>query len=498
MKILAIITALVLLIQSAWSGDLTAGITFQDGQRITAAQLAQLVNQAVINPSFYTAKISQTNLAPTDVLLVYSAASGTFHQLSGNAAVFQNPALIVNQPDYTASQITTNSWFLGYDGTNYNLFKANLTNLTTALSPFIVPSLLNMSNTLTAYSPAQPNPYYLTNAVQLMVWDTNGALHSISLSNLIAAATLQLATNQIGTINQQVFYPWTYYGTNAAGFTNSWTGPTNFPITALFVSGTNAPTLVDTDTVPVMSSQQMTNTTATLGSIFQYITNKNGLPPYTTARVQFGGTPALMIISNTLSTSLPGILMMTNPATGWTTNFFPTNGITAISFITNSGTPLFSGIATNQVYYVIGSVTNSVNGEWLRVFTNYSLATLFLQNGSLTNCVAVNSSTVNATTMLYLTNYTSFNCDAVAVCQSASLAVRTAVYDIWFRTPAANAFYYVTANTMQVTNNGPAGFFSICWDMLPDTNHVRITTVDTGGSPTPTVFPLNHVLIQPQ
>lgn len=483
----------------ARAGDITPGASFVDGQRLTAAQLAQLVNQAVINPSFYTTKVSQTNLTPTDILLVYSAASGTFHQLSGNAAVFQNNALVANQVPYNASQITTNVFFLGYDSTNFVLFKASLTNMATAFSPFIVPGLLNFSNTLSAYVPAQPAPYYLTNNFQLVGFDTNGILHSFSFSNLVCAANSQIFTNQLPFNFAQIFQPWTVYGTNTFGFTNAWGSQTNFPITNLFMTGTNLPTLLGSDQIPINSGPQRTNTAASVDSLFQYMTNKNAFPPYTFARCQFSGWPAQLVISNTASILNASILMMTNLTTGWKTNLFATNQIYAVTFITNA-TPLIVGMTTNQVFYVVPPATNSVNGEWLMTFSNYSSAALYLQNGSITNAIAIANSGISGTanTMLYLTNFTGFNADATAVTiPGAPNSTRQGVYDIWFRTPAANAFYYASGNAIaDINNSQDTTILNIGFDNVITTNRIRMETRFTDNN----LYNdgLIHVLISPQ
>ncbi|HTA30714.1 MAG TPA: hypothetical protein VK731_09510 [Candidatus Cybelea sp.] len=485
----------------ASAGDITPGITLTDGQRLTAAQLAQLVSQAIINASFYTSKVSQTNLTPTDILLVYSAASGTFHQLSGNAAVFQNNALVNNQVPYAAGQITTNSFFLGYDSTNFVLFKASLTNLATALSPWIVPGLLNLSNTLSAYPAAQPNPYYITNAVQLIVFDTNGVPYSLSLSNLFAGASGQLNTNGFAFVNAQVFAPQTVTGTNTYGFTNAWGTQSAFPITNLFIpSITNAPTLSATDSIPIMSGPQQTNTTASLNSIFQWMTNQNAFPPYTYARCQFSGIPLSMSVSNVTSTVNGTICIMTNPASGWGTNFFATNQIYAVSFITN-GVSLFGGMQTNLAYYIVCVATNNgIGGNWAHVFSNYVSAATYLQNGSSTNYIAITGSggAQTANVMLYLTNFTGFNADAVQVTTPAAPnTVRTGVYDVWFRTPAASALYYMTASSIQQLSGPNPLIVNIADDDLITTNRIR-ATVQRGSDESFIQSPLVHVLISPQ
>ena len=158
MKTLITFLLLAVSIAVSQAQDLTAGIVFQDGQRITAAQLGQLVTGATIQPNFYNNKVSQPSVLPTDTLLVYSAASGTFHRVLATG-IFTNAYIVSSQPIY-ASALNTNDpyTFLGYDTTNNSLFQISSSNLVSSLSPWIAVSSLNFSNTLSNYSPTQPNP----------------------------------------------------------------------------------------------------------------------------------------------------------------------------------------------------------------------------------------------------------------------------------------------------------------------------------------------------
>lgn len=470
--------------------DITPGMTFVDGQRLTAAQLGLLVSGASINTSFYTGKTAQTNLNPTDIILVYSAASGTFHKLTGSQALFQNPALIYTQPLYSSVQ-NTNYYVLGYDSTNGVLFQVNITNVLAGASPFIIASQLNFSNTITAYTPAQPDPNYQTNALQLVCFDTNGIPHSITVSNLMHSFFSPVATNEMPFVYNQIFKPASFYGTNATP--NVWLASTNFAITSLFTTNsagvpTNVPTLADSDTVPIGSSQQFTNTTATLQAIYQYLTNKNTLPPYTQARIQFVGDHASFLLTNSADTTHYLIqTVVTN---------FVTNAVYAVSFITN-GVQYWAGMTTNQVYYVVPQTTNA---SFLSVYSNYASASQSVALGYQSNNIPIISTSAGAirSTMLYLTNLTSFNCDVVpVVVPGAPASVRTGVYDVWFRNYPANNLYYVTGTTTGYTNANQlnAGAVTFSYDQLIQTNFVRLETLSGNSAYEPSLV---HVLIQPQ
>ena len=216
------------------------------------------------------------------------------------------------------------------------------------------------------FSGAQTN-----NQPFLLTWGSNGVPYQLSLSNTEKNIASDFGTNLLLPYEfSQEFAPWSLYGTNA-GFTNAWGYQTNFPITALFLPATNTPTLTDTDTVPIFSGPQQTNTTASLLSIYEYMTNKNALPPYTIARIQFSGFPASISVSNTANTS-QGLIQVA-------TNSFPAayGPPYAVDIITNGSQAFWTGIQTNTIYYVVPQATNNM---WLTVYSNYTDAAFSAAN----------------------------------------------------------------------------------------------------------------------
>lgn len=130
MKRLFVGLNLLLSVVLAHALDITPGITFTDGQRITAAQLGQLVNQATIQPGFYTGKTINTVLSATDTILVYSSASGTYRRITGQNFLLNNTNWIVNLPEKT--MVISNDYFLIYDSTGTVLSKASLADISSA------------------------------------------------------------------------------------------------------------------------------------------------------------------------------------------------------------------------------------------------------------------------------------------------------------------------------------------------------------------------------
>lgn len=201
--------------------DLSAGYPFADGQRVTAAQLQQLVTLAQIQPAFYTRQVAQGVPLSGDLFLCYSAASGTLHKLSASSLIYTNYGLFTSQTTYT--NVAPYDTFLFYDPSNVLYGQIPSTNLANVLLSYVQPSL----------------------------------------------ATALYASNYTYLVNKQIFTPNIYYGTNY--FTNYWHQTNVFAVTNLTMFGTNSvTTLTNNDTVPFFSTLQNTNTTMTLAALTQF------------------------------------------------------------------------------------------------------------------------------------------------------------------------------------------------------------------------------------
>lgn len=106
--------------------DISPGQTFVDGQRLTAAELSQLVSQATLQPQAITGKPNQTSVAAGDYFLVYNAAANALYKVSGQALLTGNTSLITGQAEKVP---VTNDFVLGYDSTGLTLVKMQLANL---------------------------------------------------------------------------------------------------------------------------------------------------------------------------------------------------------------------------------------------------------------------------------------------------------------------------------------------------------------------------------
>lgn len=432
MKRLFAILLLVSLLIPAIAQDISPGYTPVDGQRLTAAQLLQLVNQATIQPSFLTSKAFQGAPAPGDLFLVYSASSGTFHKVTAASLLYTNFNLISSQVSYSTT--IPAATFLFYDPTNQWMGQITEANLAKLVSSGVVVSNLDLYNTngnqLPIYGTVVPNT--TNNPLYVVVYDTNGIPSAITFSNLLYAWQSFQYTNWIVPLAyEQIFTPWLMYGTNG-NFTNAWGTTTNWPIFSLFTNNaagasTNVATLVDQDTIPVKSVQQGTNTTMSLLAFYQYLTNKNALPPFTIARVQFSGAHVTMTITNMSATT--GIITNIANAAAWT---LPT----PVSFLgAASQMPTTAQVQSNTVYYAQLTNTTPIG---FQLFTNIANA------NARTNYILGNGVTPSATgTLFWLTNFTSFACDAIQL--SGTTSIRTGNYGIVFRSPAANNLYYITA-----------------------------------------------------
>jgi hypothetical protein len=471
-----------LLVHSSTAGTFfNSGENFVDGQIVHASDLNNLVNGATPSPTFIVGVGSGSYTAGDFVML---SRGGTLLYYTAVSAILANPQsftlLPQGYPNYTNSDLFQ---FYSAAGTNFqsitfsNLVNVVSSNANVAAFPY---ALTNSSGSNVFSLPPYGVfvPYSTNNQPELLMWGTNGVPHQITLTNFLQGISSTLGTNLLlGSSWQFDFAPWTIYGTNTYGFTNLWGFQTNFPITGIFMYNTNAPTLTNTDIIPVQSALQQTNTIVTLGALYQYFTNVNALPNYTQGRVQFNGNPVTETFTNMgtttgIITNLADAVNWTMPTAvslkGWTTSF-------ATSPVTTS----------NQLLYAF--FTNSSPMTGFQLFTNYAAAVARTNPILGSVCAALSPGNI-----FWMTNFTGFNADAIQV--SSATSVRSSVYDVYFRSPSPTPFYYVTGS---VRNNGThAGSLDISPDNLITTNFVRIETFNANNSLD--LFPLVNVLISPQ
>lgn len=175
--------------------DIQRGITFQDGQRLTASQLHTLVDNATILPGFYLNKAGATSLESSDTLLLYSTVSGEFFKISANTLLYNNTDLITTQPEKLAPG--SNDYILIYDATASALAKASLGNMFSnnfAGLPTIALSNLTLGASVAILGTASNGIVTLTNLFLLFPWTgpfTNLAVrtHPTNFDQLILSAS---------------------------------------------------------------------------------------------------------------------------------------------------------------------------------------------------------------------------------------------------------------------------------------------------------------------
>ena len=494
MKTLLTLIACAFVALSATAYEIIRGTTLTDGQQLYASDLHGLIDNSTISVQFYNDQQTTPSLNSGYYFLVLDPANQVFRRITAQTVLYGNTNIFINVP---VKPVPAYGSILFYDPTNGWIGSTTLSNLFGGLSGNINVAGLKFATTNNAgatnqyvlpYWPYEWSGFQTNQQPMILTWDTNGIPYQQSLSNFENGVAADMGTNlSLPFTYNQLFQPWMVYGTNTYGFTNAWGFQTNFPITSLYLTNsypasTNTPELVDADTVPVNSTQQQTNTTATLGGIYQYLAAKNTLPPYTTARIQFSGYPATITISNDANTA-SGLLHVA-------TNSFPTSIAPpyAVAVITNASQIQVSAFTTNTLFYVVPQATN--NG-WVHVYTNYLTAVA----GTAWLPVA-NSGSGTKNQFLYLTNYTSFNADVMQVITPPT-TIRTGVYDFYFRTNSSTTpYYYVTSNAMEGGTANNATIVNFSGDNIITTNNFRIATMRDDG--TMINAPLIQVLVNPQ
>ncbi len=126
MKIIHILLV-TFLVTICGAADLQRGATFVDGQRVTAAQLHQLVDSGHVLGGFYTDKTTQTNLNATDIVLVWNPTLNGFRKVTGSALLLNNLDLFTSR--YEKTNPANNDFILIQDVAGNSMAKATVTNL---------------------------------------------------------------------------------------------------------------------------------------------------------------------------------------------------------------------------------------------------------------------------------------------------------------------------------------------------------------------------------
>lgn len=494
------------------ASEIIRGYAPQDGQQLYAADLDNLIDESVIGVQFYNDQQTTPVLGGGYYFLVLNPANQTFYRLNAQQVLYGNTNIFLNAPPEAVPAYglllfcdPTNGWvasttvsnFLWNSASNINVAGLSFANTNNAgaamqfvLPPWPYPGAPSGES---GGSPYQFGPTALnTNyPAHFLIFDTNGIPYREGLSNL----ELNIASDQ-GRVfalpweYAQEFYPWRLLGTNSVfPDTNAFGWTTNFPIVAYFQTNngdtmTNA-TLTDTDTIPINAWQEgvvgvgPTNTSATLLSVYEYMTNKNALPPYTIARAQFSGyhvswSMTNMSASTGIITNLSAAILWSNPS--------------PVSIQFTSGNPYTPNLYSNTLYWA--QVTNQPVLSF-QLFTNLANAQL-----RVNPVLGLSGYIANFENLLWVTNYTSVNCAVVPTCNGTS--VNSGIWECFFLTPSQTPLYYVTG-TAQNTGGGPYGWVALPYDYswaLPTTNGFAIGEHQSGSGWQE--VPLVEVLAQPQ
>lgn len=477
-----IVVLLAVFVLNARATELVRSVTLTDGGVLYASDLHNLIDGATIGADFYNDQSSIGVLNSAYYFLLLDANSGSYHRITAQNLLYGNTNIWLNQ--IAGTNVNSHAFLLFYDSTNNIIRRISASDLFNSSQQFI-----NTSNQVVGFRFATTNGQSLpvlsgsftglttNNPLNLLTWGTNGVPYYVPLAVAETNMAADFGTNlMLSYTFNQMFQPWMVYGTNT--FTNAWGFQTNFPISNLYLTNsyptsTNTPTLVDSDTIPVDSTQQGTNTSASLFSLYQYLAAKNTLPAYTQARVQFSGNVVTVATSNAAD-NVNGLIRVA-------TNSFYSGTIYPVCFNTNS---ISTAIITNQLYFVTAQATNNT---WLHVYSNYPTA------NSGTNWIAVASTSVGGSQIYYLTNYTSYNCDVIPQI-SAPSTTRAGIYSVIFRTNSATPYYYVSATA----GNTEAGNTYLNLDTQRPISTSGFTLMSKGTDNLFYNIPMAHVLVNPQ
>lgn len=504
---------LLLGVRTAKAGYIVSGENYYNGQQIYAQDLLNGIQNAIIGPGFYAQQPVNPALLSSDTLLEYSSANHILMQVPLQT-IYTNSLPFTLAPPGTPN-VYTNDLFLFYSQSAAQAESIQFTNLEGVIASNLPVQNLNFapSNNAGATNvfalspfPSQFTPTFTNNQAQFLVWGTNGQPYQEPFSNVLSGAQTTIETNSLGWTFLEMFFPWKIYGTNTESpYTNVFGYTTNFPITAFIeannTASTNYQTLTDTDTVPVNANQQSvvgaftpTNTAMTLLALYQYMTNKNALPPYTIGRAQFSGIP------------FEGCITNCNNNSGIITNLLLTayNGapITAAINWSNPVPVSFTGgqpgnsatvptIASNTVYWV--QVTNEPLLSF-QIFTN--LSTALARTNPITGNGVAGGASGNYLQLLWLTNYTTVNLAPIQLCDVST--PESGWYGCSFLSPSATPYYYLSGSVEPVSGNA----WGICLGLLNYTTYQLYSTnafwMQTAVSSTWEAPPFIEVLVQPE
>jgi hypothetical protein len=242
----------------AHGSDIQRGITFQDGQRLTASQLHALIDNASITTGFILNKPTATSLESGAYFVIYSPAGQELEKVSASTVLFNNTDIITTQGEKLLP--AGNDFLLLYDATGTVLAKVQVANL--------------YSNSVGTLPPIVSTNASLTGTFVPVINGTNGIM---SVSNLFllfpyTAIFTNLPVRAHPTNFDNLLLAASDDGTNfsnqrislAAFFTNM--AAATQPVTTVPTNGTT----VSTNLVFVCYQENVTNGGATNGVVVKF------------------------------------------------------------------------------------------------------------------------------------------------------------------------------------------------------------------------------------
>ena len=389
-----------------------------------------------------TNSIAGTNggvvLATNDVTL--GNTSGDYVTITGTNG---STNLIVNTVNPLTGP-TTNTY-----ATNSFTYDANQTAIIGTNTP--IPVETNSSEVGYTGTPGVTNGTTTNVAIDAssLVIETNG----VALTNfVIGTNTYTVSTNSVVSTNGSTNTLVVTVGTNTVTLTNS------------TVSGTNAPVVVATNTVEIVSADSTnivvgTNEAGgftnadTLTTVFTVVSDVTNVVTNTTFTTNLNGTTNVITVTNqTISTNLEIVTetasysTATNIVTNFTTNFLVTTNITPAT--TNAATNIVGGPGSLVIAEVVGTGASATP-----VYTPVPAAILSITNPATTNDILADTKTVISDwTIKQLILNTTTNATTNAVTTPITLTLQGLVHSTRDNFSVASALTVAEHGKITVTN----------------------------------------------
>ncbi len=336
MRILFTIT-LCLFSAALFAGtDIQRGYTPVDGQRLTAEQLKQLVDNAIILSTFYSAKTLQSSFTNGGDKILLLTPGGNYRVVTAENLLLNNTRWIDTRTEKT--NLASGDYLPLYDVSGGVIAKVSFANLTFNTNSF--------SAYAAATNPVQNFTFVGFNGTNLFKFEGSNLFYVWSGSN---APTFTNLTTHTEPTNTDRFWVWS--STDGTNGTNM-----QISLSTLFTNLHTVPrtNLNLTDTIPFFSTLSSTNAG----------TNNNVAKMTLQSLASFASSN--LTVGNGLALS-NGVLVLTNFSTGTNIIAVPTSNLTLTNLhglgVTPSRVSLKLLCVTNDLGWLAGDEVD-INGVW--------------------------------------------------------------------------------------------------------------------------------------